>query len=133
MAASNASLQVELVAADRLVWSGEAKMLQARTTEGDIGVMPGHTALLSLLVPGVVVVTTTEGEYWAAAVSGGFISVADNRVSILSEQAEMSHDIDLEHARKELERLHAAGEADDDAAEKLAVAEARVRAVERVS
>ncbi|MGN0065901.1 MAG: F0F1 ATP synthase subunit epsilon [Nocardioides sp.] len=133
MAAATGSLQVELVAADRLVWSGEAKMVIARTTEGDLGVLPGHTPLLSLLVDGVVDVTTTDGETWVAAVDAGFISVADNRVSILSERAEMSHEIDLEKARHDLERAKAAGEETDGALDAVRRLEARVRAAERVS
>ncbi len=127
------SLHVELVAAERLVWSGEATMVIARTTEGDIGVLPGHTPLLSLLVDGVVDITTTDGETWVAAVDAGFISVADNRISILSERAEMSHEIDLEKARHDLERARAAGEENDDALEAVRQLEARVRAAERVS
>ena len=126
-------MQVELVAADRLVWSGEASMVVARTTEGDLGVLPGHTPLLSLLVDGVVDVTTTDGQTWVAAVDAGFISVADNRVSILSERAEMSHEINLEKARHDLERARAAGENNDEAIEAVRRAEARVRAAERVS
>jgi F-type H+-transporting ATPase subunit epsilon len=126
-------LQVELVAADRLVWSGEAKMVIARTTEGDVGILPGHAPLLSLLVDGVVDIQTPEGETWVAAVDAGFLSVADNRVSILSERAEMSHEIDLEKARHELERAKEAGENDDAAQEAVRRAEARVRAVERAS
>jgi len=133
MAGSHGSLQVELVAADRLVWSGEASMVVARTTEGDLGVLPGHTPLLSLLVDGVVDVTTTDGQTWVAAVDAGFISVADNRVSILSERAEMSHEINLEKARHDLERARAAGENNDEAIEAVRRAEARVRAAERVS
>ena len=126
-------LQVELVAADRLVWSGEATMVIARTTEGDVGILPGHAPLLSLLVEGVVDVQTSEGETWIAAVDAGFLSVANNRISILAERAEMSHEIDLEKARHELERAQAAGENNDDAAEAVRRAEARVRAVERAS
>lgn len=133
MAGSHGSLQVELVAADRLVWSGEASMVIARTTEGDLGVLPGHTPMLSLLVDGVVDVTTTDGQTWVAAVDAGFISVADNRVSILSERAEMSHEINLEKARHDLERALQAGENNDDALEAVRRAEARVRAAERVS
>ena len=78
-------------------------------------------------------VQTAEGETWIAAVDAGFLSVADNRVSILAERAEMSHEIDLEKARAELERCKAAGENDDEAQEKLRRAEARIRAVERAS
>jgi F-type H+-transporting ATPase subunit epsilon len=128
-------LQVELVAADRLVWSGEAKMVIARTTEGDVGILPNHAPMLSLMVDGVVDVQTAEGETWVAAVDAGFLSVANNRISILSEHAEMSHEIDLEKARADLERAKSAGEYESEAAAEEAVrrAEARIRAVERAS
>jgi F-type H+-transporting ATPase subunit epsilon len=127
------SLRVELVAADRLVWSGEAKMVIARTTEGDVGILPGHAPMLSVIIEGVVDVQTEEGETWVAAVDAGFLSVANNRVSILSEHAEMSHEIDLEKARQELERAQSSGENDDAAQEAVRRAEARIRAVERAS
>ena len=130
---SDKVLQVELVAADRLVWSGQATMVIARTTEGDFGIMPHHAPLLSSIIEGVVEVQTVEGETWVAAVDTGFLSVADNRVSILSEHAEMSHEIDLEKAREELERCRQAGENDDEAQAKLRRVEARVHAVERAS
>jgi F-type H+-transporting ATPase subunit epsilon len=126
-------LHVELVAADRLVWSGEANMVIARTTEGDLGVLPNHAPALSLLVDGVVDVQTTEGETWVAAVDAGFLSVANNRVSVLSEHAEMSHEIDLEKARHDLERAKDSGENDDEAMATVRRLEARVRAAERSS
>lgn len=128
-------LHVELVAADRLVWSGEAKMVIARTTEGDVGILPHHAPMLSLMVDGVVDVQTGEGETWVAAVDAGFLSVANNRISILSEHAEMSHEIDLEKARADLERARTAGEYETEAEAEDAVrrAEARIRAVERAS
>ncbi len=128
-------MQVELVAADRLVWSGQAKMVVARTTEGDVGILPGHAPMLALLQDGVVDVTTESGESWVAAVDAGFLSVAKNLISILSEHAQMSHDIDLEKARNELERCRAQGASDDDAARQAeeAWAHARVRAAERAS
>jgi F-type H+-transporting ATPase subunit epsilon len=132
---SDTQMQVELVAADRLVWSGEATMVIARTTEGDVGILPNHAPMLSLMVDGIVDVTTADGETWIAAVDAGFLSVANNRISILSEHAEMSHDIDLEKARADLDRAHAAGENDDEtsAAVDRAWAEARIRAAERAS
>jgi F-type H+-transporting ATPase subunit epsilon len=126
-------LQVELVAADRVVWSGEASTVIARTTEGDVGILANHAPMLSVLVPGAVEVRTTDNEYWVAAVDGGFLSVAANRVSILSEHAEMSHEIDLERAKHELERCRAAGEEDVEAMEKVAVMEAKIRAVEKAT
>ena len=133
-ASTDKVLQVELVAADRLVWSGQATMVIARTTEGDVGILPNHAPLLSSIIEGVVDVQTADGETWIAAVDAGFLSVANNRISILSEHAEMSHDIDLENARADLERAHAAGENNDDAeaAAARAWAEARIRAAEKV-
>jgi F-type H+-transporting ATPase subunit epsilon len=132
---SDSVMQVELVAADRLVWSGEATSVLARTTEGDVGVLPNHAPMLSLMVDGIVDVTTADGETWIAAVDAGFLSVAGNRISILAEHAEMSHEIDLEKARADLDRAHAAGENDDKAEETAARAwaEARIRAVEHKS
>ena len=121
-------LQVELVAADRTVWSGQATMVVARTTEGDVGVLRNHAPLLSLLVPGVVEISAVEGDKQVAAVDGGFLSVANNRVSILSEHAVLSHEIDIEQARAELEAAEADG---DDSDERAKRAEARLRAAEK--
>jgi F-type H+-transporting ATPase subunit epsilon len=130
---SDDALHVELVAADRLVWSGEAKMVIARTTEGDVGILPNHAPMLSLMVDGVVDVQTTEGETWIAAVDAGFLSVAHNRVSVLAEHAEMSHEIDLEKARHDLERAKESGENDDEIQAAVRRHEARVRAAELAS
>ena len=136
---SDATMQVELVAADRLVWSGEATMVIARTTEGDVGILPNHAPMLSLMVDGVVDVTTADDETWIAAVDAGFLSVAGNRISILAEHAEMAHDIDLENARHDLERAEHNGENSDDAHDEVerkaarAWAEARIRAAEKRS
>jgi len=124
-------LHVELVAADRLVWSGDATRVIARTTEGDVGILPNHAPMLSLMVDGVVDVLTTDDETWVAAVDAGFLSIAHNRVSILSEHAEMSHEIDLERARHELERARESGENDDEAENLVRRLEARVRAAEK--
>ena len=130
-----ATLQVELVAVERKIWSGEATMVIARTTEGDVGILPDHSPVLSLLVDGVVDVTTSDGETWIAAVDTGFLSVAANRISILSEHAQMSHEVDLETARADLERARGTGEVHEEAeqAAARAWAEARIRAAEQSS
>src|SRR6185436_3802534 len=79
------ALTVELVAADRMVWSGEATMVIARTVEGDIGVLRGHAPVLSLLTEAIVEITAEDGHTVFAVADGGFLSVANDRVSILSE------------------------------------------------
>jgi F-type H+-transporting ATPase subunit epsilon len=118
-----AELHVELVAADRQVWSGEANLVVARTTSGDIGVMPGHQPLLGVLESGPVTIRTNEGTV-VAAVHGGFISFADNKLSLLAEIAELADEIDAQRAERALERA----KADDDAAAERR-AEVRLRAV----
>ena len=125
------NLQVELVAADRVVWSGEATTVIARTTEGDVGILRNHAPVLSVLVPGAVEVHTVDDELWTAVVDGGFLSVANNRISILSEHAEMAHDIDLERARHDLDRAKQAGADSKESEVEVRLLEARVRAAER--
>ena len=123
------ALQVELVAADRTVWSGEATMVIARTVEGDIGILRGHAPVLSLLTDAIVEIDAGDGEVVMAAVDGGFISVANDRVSILSEHAVLAADIDVSAERSELEAAQA--DEGDDAEARIRRAEARIRAAEK--
>ena len=130
---ADSALQLELVAADRLVWSGQVTSVITRTTEGELGILANHAPLMAVLVGTTVEVRPVDGERWIAAIDGGFLSVANNRVSILSADAELSGEIDLEQARRDLESAQTAGEdnrADDDA---VRHAEARIQAVERGS
>lgn len=83
-----ATLHVELVAVESKVWSGEADMVVARTTEGELGVLPGHAPLLGQLAdPGMVRIMTGSEEL-AYTVNGGFLSITADGVSILAETAE---------------------------------------------
>ena len=80
-----AELHVEVVSVEEKIWSGEASILIARTTEGELAIMPGHTPLLGELVdPGEVRVRAGDGEHrWT--VHGGFLSVTADGVSVLAE------------------------------------------------
>ena len=81
------SLNVELVAADRKVWSGEASMVRARSTEGEIGIMPGHTPLLGVLIEGDVIIHATDGDQ--TSIDGGFLSVDHDNVTIVAETVQV--------------------------------------------
>ena len=109
------TLHVEVVVADRELWAGEAGMVIAKTLDGDIGLLTGHPPVLGILTEGSVVrildpvgdapeaaVAAAGGEV-TAAVSGGFLSVSDDRVSILAVDAELGADVDKGAARSELE------------------------------
>lgn len=78
------SLHVELVAADRLVWEGEANQVSARTIEGDLGVLPGHEPYLGVLIEGAVRIHD-ESTVRTAEVDGGFLSIDHDHVTIVAE------------------------------------------------
>ena len=81
-------LHVQVVAVEEKVWSGEAEMLVARTTEGELGVLPGHAPMLGLLAePSQVRVKLGGGEQLTYDVAGGFLSVSPEGVTVLAESA----------------------------------------------
>jgi len=124
-----ATQQVELVAVDREIWSGEAVAVNARTLEGEIGVLPGHTPLLGVLAEGHVVrVELENGDEIRVAAHGGFISVSNNEVQILVEQAELAEEIDVSRARAAAERHQDAAEDDVEGQAAYNRALARLRA-----
>jgi F-type H+-transporting ATPase subunit epsilon len=84
-----AELNVSLVSAAQEVWSGTASMVVARTTEGEIGILPGHEPLLAILGAGEVRVTETSGKKVVANAEDGFLSVENNTVTIVARNAEL--------------------------------------------
>ena len=97
-----ANMSVQLVAVERRLWSGDATAVVAQTTEGEIGILPGHEPLLGELIEGGVVrITTSDKETVTAAVHGGFLSVTADGVSVLAENAELSQEIDVEQAKQD--------------------------------
>lgn len=101
------SLQVKLVVPEGEVWAGVADRVIAKTLDGDIGILGGHTPVLGILAPGSVVRILPENpsaDGWIhAAIGDGFLSVADDRVSILARHAMLGSDVDKAATRAELE------------------------------
>lgn len=120
------TMQVELVSVERPIWSGEANAVYARTTEGEIGVMPGHAALLGALAPGWLVrIQQADGVEQRIAVHGGFLSVRADGVSVLAEMAESADEIDTARARAALDRIGTATDDESVAARNRALARLR--------
>lgn len=124
-----AKLRVELVSVEREVWSGEASTVIVRTTEGELGVLPGHAPLLAQLAEGGLVRVLDDGGETRIAAHGGFVSVTDRGVAILAEVAELAEDIDEGRAREALKRARSAGPDDPSARAAERRAESRLRAV----
>ena len=127
------TLQVALVVPDRELWSGTASMVIAKTTEGDIGILTGHSPVFGVLAEGSLVeIRPAEGAEAAvtvrAAVSGGFLSVADDRVSVLAAQAQLSVEIDTSAAQHDLDSALAQAAAGTEEPADAKYARARLRA-----
>lgn len=97
-------MQVEVVSAENEIFSGEASMLIATAINGELGIYPNHTPLLTNLKAGDVRVQTADGEEQVIYVSGGILEVTPKKVTVLSDTALRADDIDeaaaLEAQRK---------------------------------
>jgi F-type H+-transporting ATPase subunit epsilon len=113
------TLHVMLVVPEGQVWAGDAERVVAKTLEGDIGVLSGHTPVLGILAAGSIVRILPEGAsagsgWMQAAVGGGFLSVADNQVSILAREAALGADVDKSAVRSELDTAGGGQGAEDE-------------------
>ncbi len=122
------TLQVALVVPDRELWSGQARTVIAKTMEGDIGVLTGHSPVFGILAEGSLVEILAEDGSVKAAVSGGFLSVADDQVSILAAQAQLGQEVDTAETRRELASALAEGQAGMEDSPAVKYARARLRA-----
>lgn len=131
------SVYCDIVSAEEKIFSGKVSMIVATATQGQIGILPGHTPMLTGIEPGPVKVTTENGEesYFA---SGGYLEVQPNHVTILADTALRAKDMDeaaAEEARKEAERALANKESELDytrAAAQLAEATAQIRMIQNL-
>jgi F-type H+-transporting ATPase subunit epsilon len=101
-----AKLSVHVVTPEREVFVGEADMVVARTTSGDVGILPGHIPMLVPLAIGVLAIVEG-GTRTQAAVDGGFLHVTgsgeETRVDVLAEHAELATEIDASRVAQERE------------------------------
>ena len=122
-------LHVEVVSPERILWSGEATMVIARTVGGgDIAFLTGHAPFVGALEIAMVTVRPEGGgSDEVIAVHGGFVEVSNDRVTILSDVAEVSSQIDVERARRASERAEERLRHDHAAASEAAARRAHVR------
>lgn len=87
-----AEMIVEIVSLEQSVWSGTARMVRVRTTEGDIGILPGHEAVAGLLRPGDLAVDPVDGQRLEGRIDSGFVFMDNNRVTIVADNVELGGD-----------------------------------------
>ncbi len=129
-----ATIKLDIVTAERVVFSEDVDMVVAPGVEGQLGVLPHHAPLMTMLTPGELWVRKGSEEFYLA-ISGGFLEVRPDRIIVLADAAERVEEIDVARAeeakRRAEERLHAP-EADEARAEAaLRRSLARLKVVER--
>ena len=122
------TIQVDIVSAEKEIFSGEAQMVFAPAIMGEVGIAPGHTPLVTKMTPGEVRVMDVDGNESAFYVSGGLLEVQPNIITVLSDTAERAEDLDeaaVVKAKEEAEKaLYEKDSKIDYAKAQIALAEA---------
>jgi F-type H+-transporting ATPase subunit epsilon len=131
------TIKLDIVTAERVIFSGEVDIIQAPGLEGELGILPHHAPLMTILAPGELIARTS-GEEYCLVISGGFLEVRPERVIILADSAERAEEIDIaraeeakERARKQLDHPVSPGDA-TQAEAALRRALARINVANRV-
>ncbi len=124
----SSTLRVEVVSPERVLFSGDARQVITRTVDGgEIAFLPGHAAFLGALVENHTRIYLVDGTVQDVAVHGGFVEVAPDHVTILSDIAEIASDIDVERARRAKVIAEEAMRGEHDAAVESALRRSHVR------
>lgn len=99
-----ATIKLEIVSPDRLVYSADIAMLIVRSTGGELGILPKHAPLVTGLIPHAMRVKQDDGEEQLIAVSGGFMEVTPEKITVIATAAEQPIDIDVNRAKEAMTR-----------------------------
>ena len=128
MAESSGVLRVEVVSPERVLFSGESTQVITRTMDGgEIAFLPGHAAFLGALTENHTRIYLSDGTIQNLAVHLGFVEVGPDRVTILSDVAELEEDIDVARARAAMARAQESSRGETDAATESALRRAQAR------
>ena len=128
MAESSGAMRVEVVSPERVLFSGESTQVITRTMDGgEIAFLPGHAAFLGSLTENHTRIYLSDGTIQNLAVHLGFVEVGPDRVTILSDVAELEEDIDVARARAALARAQESSRGETDAATESALRRAQAR------
>ena len=130
MAEENKYFQLEIITPDRVLYKGEASMVEFTSVDGEMGVYKHHIPLTTVLAPGIVTITEADGKK-EAAVHAGFVQILGEKVTFLAEIAEWPDESDVNRAQaakaRAEERLRSHGAEVDVARAEIALKKALVR------
>ena len=134
-----ATIQLEIVSAEKSLYSGEVAMVVAPGIAGELGLLPAHAPLLTRIRPGVLKLNMPDGEEEFIYVSGGVLEVQPEKITVLADVAERGEDLDEEEAEKSRkqaeEKMRSAGSSSMDyaaAQAELAQAVAQLQAIRKL-
>ena len=96
-------LDIEIVTAEKTIFSGQASLIQIPGIEGELGILPSHAPIITELDPGEVLIKN-EKEVLSLVLSGGFVEVFNDKVTILADAAERTNEIDIEKTNEAIEK-----------------------------
>ena len=124
------TMKLNIVSAEQEIFSGLSEMVIVPGTDGDLGIMPQHTQLISTLKPGEVIVTKQGGDRESIYISGGILEVQPHIVTILSDTALRAVDLDADRALQAKE--HAESLLDEDSTDEIDVAKAQAELMQAI-
>ena len=129
---SNTSFTLSIISPDRVFYEGEATMVEFNTTEGEIGVLPGHIPMTVIVKPGILTIYE-KGEEKKAALHAGFVEILPEKVTILAEIVEWPDEIDEQRAQDAKERAQSRIRGGDSATDMARAETALLRAMARIN
>lgn len=94
------TFRLQIITPDKILFDGDAVQLTARTTEGDVGILAGHTRYAAILKTGALSIRLENGQTRTAAAAGGALKVSDEKTTIITTAAEWAEEIDADWAER---------------------------------
>lgn len=131
--ADNKVFSLRIITPDRHFYEGEVEMVEFNTTEGQIGVLPGHIPMTVIIKPGIMTIYETGKEEKRAAIHAGFAEILPDQVTILAEIAEWPEEIDVARAEAAMERAQARIQEKASGTDMMRAETALLRAMARIN
>ncbi len=129
---AESSFELKIITPERVFFEGMADMLEMNTTEGEIGILPGHIPMTVIIKPGVAKIYETNGETKEAAIHAGFVEILPDKVTVLAEIAEWPGEIDASRAEAARARAEARLQEKDPSMDMARAEIALLRALARI-
>lgn len=130
---AESSFKLNIIRPEGVFYEGEADMLEMNTTEGEIGILPGHIPMTVIIKPGIVTIYEADGEEKKAAIHAGFVEILQDRVTVLAEIAEWPDDIDEARAEAALNRAQERIQSHSPEVDMVRAEAAMLRALARIN